>query len=87
MDDSILKEAQAMAECHPSKDARVFALGVIQYIDELEAENKALIEAQAETFKAAYHLGHEHTVEGCFYWCEEGGEDVYKDWLTEKDDE
>ena len=40
-----------------------------------------------EAFKAGYHKGHDDTREDCFAWCEEGTNDVYTDWLADREEE
>ena len=44
-----------------------------------ESENKALREA----VRQAYHTGHDHTVEGCFLWCDEGSQEVADEIIKE----
>lgn len=45
-------------------------------IAELEAEIK-------RAFIAGYHTGHDHTVEGCFQWCDQGSSEVADDWIAD----
>ena len=42
-----------------------------------------LEKVRREAFLAGYNLGHDHTEDHCFMWCEWGAADVYKDWLED----
>ena len=48
----------------------------------LESELSTLKAQRGTAFKAGYHLGHDHTVEGYFRWCDEGSTEVYEDWTA-----
>jgi hypothetical protein len=69
-----------------SEIAATFIQGQLNVKDERIKELEAqLALTRLADFKAGYHLGHDHTVEGCFAWCDEGSTDVAKDWLAEQE--